>query len=41
MSKNTDKTPGGVALGVHTKESCHCEYRSNYSAAFCVFGPLF
>ena len=33
-------TLGDFAFGVHAKEFCRCEYRSDYSAAFCVFEPL-
>ena len=33
-------TPGDFAFGVHAKEFCRCEYRGDYSAAFCVYGSL-
>ena len=34
----TDKTPGDFAFGAHAKGFCRCEYRGDYSAAFCAFG---
>ena len=38
--QNTDKTAISHLVCTQIK-FCRCEYRGDYSAVFCVFGPLF